>query len=104
MRLLTIGYTNTLSEGQYYVGMMSRTTTGGGAGMTMSNMVASQINSSFSGVFGVASNATAQYTRGLGMFSATTNAMPASVAISQIQGNSSAYIRQPMFYVVSGTY
>lgn len=104
MRLLTMGYTNTLTEGQYYVGMLSRTTTGGGAGMTMSNMVASQINSTFSGVFGVASATSAQYTRGLGMYSATTNAMPSSIGFNQLVGQSSQYIRQPLFYVVSQTF
>lgn len=104
MRLLTIGNTNTISEGQYYIGMLSRTTTGGGAGMTMSNMVISQINSSYSGLFGAASNNSAQYTRGLGMYSATTNAMPSSIGLSQLIGNSSAYLRPPAFYVVSQTF
>ena len=105
MRLLSIpmGATNTLAQGQYYVGMLSRTTTGGGAGMTMSNMQVSQINSSFSGIFGQASAVTAQYTRGLGMYSATTNAMPSSVGFNQLTGNSSAYLRQPIFYMVNGT-
>ena len=105
MRLLSIpmGATNTLEQGQYYVGMVSRTTTGGGAGMTMSNMVISQINSSFSGIFGQASAVTIQYTRGLGMYSATTNAMPATVGFNQLTGNSSQYLRQPAFYIVNGT-
>lgn len=107
MRLLSIGLggaTDTLNEEQYYIAMLSRTTTAGGAGMSMSNMLASQINSSFSGIFGTASNATVQYTRGLGMYSATTSAMPASIAFSQLTGNSSAYLRQPLFYVVNGTF
>jgi hypothetical protein len=105
LRLLSISITNTvtLAEEQYYVGMLSRTTTGGGAGMSMSNMLASQLNSSFSGVFGVASNVTVQYTRGLGMYSATTSAMPVSVRFNQLTGNSSAYLRQPLWYVVNGT-
>lgn len=105
MRLLSIGLgsTGTILEDQYYVGMLSRTTTGGGAGMSMSNMLASQLNSSFSGIFGASSNVTMQYTRGLGMYSATTSAMPSSVVFSQLTGVSSAYLRQPLWYVVNGT-
>lgn len=103
MRLLSMGTTGTLNAGQYWVGVVSRTTTAGAAGMTMSNMLASQINSSFSGIWGEASNATVQYTRGLGRYSATTSGMPAAVAFSELQGNSSAFLRQPLFYMVSGT-
>ncbi len=104
MRLVSAGFTGTITEGQYYVAMLSRTTTGGGAGMSMSNMLASQINSSFSGIFGAASNNTIQYTRGLGMYSATTSAIPASIAFSQLTGISSAFLRKPLFYVVSQTF
>jgi len=105
MRLLSIGLgsTGTLLEDQYYVGMINRTTTGGGAGMTLSNMFASQILSNYSGIFGQASANTDQYTRGLGVYSATTSAMPSSIAFSQITGTNSTYLRQPLFYVVNGT-
>jgi hypothetical protein len=103
IRLLTAGITNTLTEGQYYVGFMSRVTTAGSS-ISFSNIVISQQNSSFSGLFGEASNATVQYTRGLGRYSATTAALPSSVAFSQIQGNSSAFLRAPIFYLVSQTF
>jgi hypothetical protein len=103
VRLLTAGITDTLTEGQYYVGLMSRATTAG-ASISFSNIVISQQNSSFSGLFGAASNATVQYTRGLGRYSATTAALPSSVAFSQIQGNSSAFLRAPIFYLVSQTF
>jgi len=103
IRLFTAGITDTLTEGQYYAALMSRITTAGSA-QSLSNLVVSQQNSSFSGIFGAASNSTVQYTRGLGRFSATTSDLPASVALSQIQGNSSAFIRPPLFYVVSQTF
>lgn len=104
VRLLTIPYTTTLTEGQYWYGMVSRTTTGGGAGMTLWNIVASQQNSSFSGIIGAGSNATNQYTRGFGKYSANTLGLPSSIGFSEIQGNSSNFLRQPMFYVVSQTF
>lgn len=103
IRLASAGITNTLTEGQYYVGWMCRSTTGGGA-MSLSNIIVSQQNSSFSGLFGVSSAATNQYTRGLGQYSATTANLPASVAFTEIQGQSSAFLRPPIFYLVSQTF
>lgn len=102
-RLFTIGSTNTLLEDQYYVGILSRTTSAG-ANANFSQLVASQINSNFSGIFGAASNATLQQTRGLGHFSASTSAMPSSVAISHIRGTASMALRQPAIYLVSQTF
>lgn len=103
IRLWTAGITKTLTEGQYYAAIMSRVTTAGNA-QSLSNLVVSQQNSSFSGVFGVASNATNQYTRGLGRYTATTSNLPSAVSLSEIQGQSSAFLRPPIFYVVSQTF
>lgn len=102
IRLHTLGLTGTLSASQYWVGVVSSTATGGAAG-TLSNMMASQLNTNFSGIFGAVSSATQQYTRGLGSYTVTTGAIPASIAFSQINGTNSAILRQPLFYLVSGT-
>lgn len=102
-RNLFIGTTGTISAGAYYLGLLSRTTTGGGAGMTMSNFIVSQVNNSFSGVFGAASNTSAQMTQGLGMYSATTNAMPNSIGFNQLVGQSSAYLRPYVFALSNAT-
>jgi hypothetical protein len=73
----------------------------------------SQLNSSFFGLFGQAYDLTAQYTRGLGFYSTSTNALPSSVGLSQLYGaatyttaNASAtnVLRQPIFYLVSQTF
>lgn len=101
-RLLTMGLTNTITAGQYWIGILSRSSTAGANG-SFSQFLASQINSNFSGILGVASNATNQYTRGLGQYSATTTALPSSIAFSQIRGTASVALRQPVVYVVSGT-
>lgn len=99
----TIGLTQTLTEGMYWVGVILRTTTGGGAGHTINQILNSNINSSYSGVLGVASNATNQWTLGMGVYTASTTAMPGSVAFTQINGQSSVFLRPPSLYFVSGT-
>ena len=80
---------------------------------TLSNLVASQQASSFSGIFAQAYDLSIQYTRGLGFYSTTTNALPAAIQMSQLYGaatyttaNASAtqVLRQPIFYVVSQTF
>jgi hypothetical protein len=103
MRLMTIPFTGTFTEGQYYIGIGSRTAAAAGTA-TISNFVLSQINTNFLGIFGVGSAASVQYTRGLGVYSATFTSLPASVAFSQIQGTASQFLRRPAFYVVSQTF
>jgi len=104
IRLATIGFSGSLPEDQYYVGIWSRTTTGGANG-SASQYLASQVNSTFAGFYGSSIVASRQYTRGLGVYSATfsTN-LPASVGISQLQGSASVVLRQPIFYMVNGTF
>jgi len=103
IRFISIGSTRTLEEGQYFFGILSRTTSGGANG-TYSQLLASQGNSSFFGHFGVATNQSMQYTRGLGVYTATTSGIPNSVAFSDISGaGNSLVLRQPVFYVVSQT-
>lgn len=110
IRLWTLGLTKTLSEGQYYVGMISSVTNTRG---TVSNVVASQLNSSFFGLFGQAYALTAQYTRGLGLYTTSTNAFPSAVAISELYGaatyttaagSATNVLRPPLFYLVSQTF
>lgn len=102
IRLATIPYTDTIEASQYWVGIVSRTSTAG-ANATVGQVLASQMNTNFSGVMGVASNATMQYTRGLGHYSASTLIPPNAIGFSEIRGTNSSVLRQPLFYVVSGT-
>ena len=104
LRNFTIGNSSSLPAGQYYVGIWSRSTTGGANG-TANQFLASQVNSNFAGFYGSNTNATMQYTRGLGHYSATfSTAIPNSVAISEIRGTASIVLRQPVFYMVNGTF
>lgn len=103
MRLMTIPWATSLSEAQYFLGIWSRTTSGG-ANATISQFLASQINSVYSGILGQASNTSGQYTRGLGHYSVTfSTAMPSSIAASELRGTASVVLRQPVFYLVNGT-
>jgi hypothetical protein len=103
IRLLTIPWTTTINDGRYYVAQWSRTTTGG-ANASVSQLLVSQLNSNFSGLFGVNSNRSNQWPLGYGVFSASvTTAMPASIAFSQIDGTASLAARAPSFFMISGT-
>lgn len=103
IRLHTIPWTTTIGDGRYYVAQWSRTSTGG-ANATFSQMLVSQLNSNFSGVFGAASNRSNQWPLGYGVFSASVStAMPSSIAFSQIDGTASLAARTPSFFMISGT-
>lgn len=103
IRLHTIPWTTTIGDGRYYVAQWIRTTTGGGNG-TLSQVLVSQLNTNFSGVFGVASNRSYQWPAGYGVYSASiTTAMPSSVVFSQIDGTASLAARPPSFFMINGT-
>jgi hypothetical protein len=101
-RLVTIGSTNTLTKGRYYIGIISSSASAA-ANASLSQLVVSQINTHFSGIFGAASNASAQQTLGLGVYSAATGGLPSSIAISNIRGTASMALRPPSVYFLSQT-
>lgn len=101
-RQRSIGLTQTLTEGMYWIGMINRSTTGG-ANMSYSQVLNSQINSNFSGEFGVASAATKALSLGFGVYTASTTALPNSIGFTQINGTASLALRPPSIYFVSGT-
>jgi hypothetical protein len=102
IRLFTIGWTTTIPDDRYYVGIVSRTATAGGAA-TMSQILLSQLNSNYSGLLNAATTATAQWPLGFGYYSATTAGIPSSIAFSQIQGSGSMAARAPSWFAISGT-
>jgi hypothetical protein len=103
IRLHTIPWTTTISDGMYYVAQWSRSSSGGANG-SISQILVSQIASNFSGIFGEVTNRSRQWPLGLGVFSASvTTAMPSSIAFSQIDGTASVAARPPSFFMISGT-
>lgn len=102
IRLHTVPWTTTINDGRYYVGIISRTTTGGANG-TASWALVSQMNSNFSGIFGAASNRSYQWPLGYGYLSASTTQIPSSIAFSQIDGTASLAARPPSWFMINGT-
>jgi hypothetical protein len=102
MRLLTTPFTTTLSANDYWIGVVSSTSSAGGNG-NYSMMLQSNLNTNFAGVWNAAMNATMQATLGQGFYSAATAGLPGSVAFSQIQGTNSNVFRPPVIVLVSGT-
>lgn len=96
-----IAFTTTMTKGDYFIAFLSRTTTGGGAGMSWSNFVASNINNAYSGRFSSANNATNQWVIGMGSFNTTSTALPNSIGLSQINGSAAANLRPVIFKLAS---
>lgn len=103
LRMLPFNWTGTLSADNYWVALGSRTTTGGAAGMTWSNLVASNINTALAGFWQSAANASNQFVLGLGSFNTTSTAMPASMAFSAISGSGANNLRPIIFQFASST-
>ncbi len=101
-RLYTIGWTTTITKCDLWMAIAYRTTSGNTDG-SFSQYMVSDINSNFSGIFGLASNASNQDRLGLGYYSASTSALPSSIAFSQIRGTASLALRPPLYCFLSGT-
>lgn len=102
LRNVSMGLTMTLTEGQYWIAQVSRTTSGGANG-SYSNMLLSNLATNFLGQWSVAHNTTMQMTLGQGHYSVTTSGMPASIAFSAINGSNSLANRPPIFGLASST-
>jgi hypothetical protein len=104
IRMLSIPFAATLSAGDYWFALMTRITTAGNSVFAVSNMVASNLSTVASGLWGAASNASVQiFGLGVGHLSVTSAAMPGSIAFADIQ-LSNYYRRQlPCVMLGSGT-
>lgn len=101
-RLYPVGWTNTITAGNYWLGILPVSSTAG-ANMTWQHIVGSNQNTALSAVFGSVNNATRQHMLGLGSYSANTGALPNSVAFSQIQGSLANAISVFLHYFGTGT-
>jgi hypothetical protein len=102
IRLATIPFNTTFDAARYYVGVAYRSTTGG-ANATVNQILVSQLNSNFSGVFGSASNRSYQWPLGLGVRSASSSGFFSSIAFSQLDGTASLVARPPSWHMRNGT-
>ncbi len=103
-RNLTIPWSTSVSEGRYWIAQLSRTTTAGANASYFSQMLASQLNTAFSGIFGAATANSDQYTLGQGFYSASTSSLPNSIAFSEIYGTNSLAQRFPVLQFAFSTY
>jgi hypothetical protein len=102
MRHFSIGWTTTITEGQYWIGFLSRTTSGGANG-TYSNVMLTQMGTNFLGHFSSSHNTTYQWTLGQGIYTVTTSGMPGSIGFSELRGSDSAIFRAQKVLFASGT-
>jgi len=104
IRIVSFGDTTGLPVGNYVIGFMWRSSTAG-VNASLSNLVASQINSTMSGYIGSASVTNrGLYHGGLGVWTSTTSGpLPNSIAMTDVRQNSSAFLRPPVMYFTSGT-
>lgn len=103
-RLITLGMSSSLSAGDYYIGIWSHTTTGGGAGMTINQIARSALNSVFAGRIGLANNASYAHEMGLGVYSVSfsTN-MPSAMSMTQIINGTATVVQRQPFYSFAHT-
>lgn len=78
-----------------WIGVMSQTASANTNAWTASNMLFAGANAPLAGLLGAASNATQQPILGLGVFSASSAALPSSIAFSQINGTGSNAVLVP---------
>jgi hypothetical protein len=102
MRHVSVPMSTSLSEGRYFIGVLSRTTSGGANG-SYSQYQVSNLATNFLGIFGSSHNTTYQFQPGLGVYSATTNAIPGTIAISQVRGSDSNAFRPPIVIFANST-
>lgn len=102
VRHFSIPWTTTVTEGRYWIGVMSRTTSGG-ANASISNLILSNQASIYAGLLGVAPAASMQFVLGQGILSVTTAGLPATIPFSDIRGSDSGNQRQPIVLFASGT-
>lgn len=111
MRNFTIGSTATVTAGKYWMAFASRSSSAGADG-SYSNIAPVADNTAllpvgvslaYAAVFGSSANATNQLTLGQGYYSATTTAIPGSVAFSQINGSGSNAGQQQVVMFANST-
>lgn len=102
LRIYTIGLTQTLTAGMYYFAMNSNTTSGG-ANATLNAFGVTNIGSNFIGPWSSSNASTQHLNLGLGVYSVSSTAFPASMAFSQIHGSGNQALRPPYFALHSST-
>ena len=88
---LTLPLAANMTPGNYWMGMWSSTASANANWATFSNICASQGTLPYNGLLGSSSSASAQVALGAGYWSATSAALPASIALSAMTGAPNIY-------------
>jgi len=103
VRALPMGWTTTLTAGNYYMGIGLSTATAS-SNCSISQLVGVNQGSTVSGVFGLASNATQGMPLGWGRLTIATQQAPNSVLFADINQTASANRRALVFWMQSNTF
>lgn len=98
IRRFSIPMNALISGGDYWIALASRSTTTNANWFTGVNMRASIMTNAVQGLIGEVSNSTRQLAVGFGLWSTTTTALPASIAISDIRGVGAANNALPFIW------
>lgn len=100
-RLISTGWTSTITQGQYWAAMLirSQATTSAGGGTINLVPIIGQNTIALSGVWGAASNASQQVGLGHGAYSAITQSLPAAIQFSEIEATVAQALRLPIYYL-----
>lgn len=102
LRMITIPWTSTLTEGNYWMAMFSRSTSGG-ANASYSLLAMSNGLRTYAGLINAAANNSLQASLGQGIYATSTTANRDSIAFSNLIGSSTGANRFPIVNFYSGT-
>lgn len=85
VRAITVPFTTTLSQSNYWIGILMRSASGG-ADCSILRLVQSGATTTMAGIFGAAIANSYQQSIGLGYYSTSTSGMPAAVHFSELTG------------------
>jgi hypothetical protein len=94
VRAISVPITINASNGDYWAAIMVRTSTTNANWFTYFHLMPHRHESAYQGVIGEAANNTRQMAPGWGQFSASSTALPASMAFSEISGSSGTILHR----------
>lgn len=97
-RLMTLGWTTTISQQDLWLGIMSSSSTSSTQRFVINQYLVNHLTDGMSGLLGQSSNSTVQEALGMGYYSTTTGGIPATIAFSQLFVGGSTMANMPPFY------
>lgn len=102
IRVMTVGLTTTLTEGNYFIAGISSTSSAGANG-SYGNLVPGNILSNWAGFFGSVQANSVQTVIGVGYVSFTTINLPSSIRLTSISGGPASYALRPIAFAFASS-